>query len=158
MPALKNPRWEKFAREVAGGKSQRDAYKACGGKALNPDSAASDLAQKPEIEARIKELTRRSTNKAMERCAITKTWVMESLRENAVKAMKSPRGSSIANRALELLGTQLGLFRNDAPPVPLTVDDLTKEQLEQLIENVFGSETLMKLREELEKEPNHGVN
>jgi hypothetical protein len=54
----------------------------------------------------------------MERCAITKTWVMESLRENAEKAMKSPRGSSVANRVLDLLGTQLGLFRNDAPPIP----------------------------------------
>jgi len=105
MSALKNPRWEKFAREVARGKTQRDAYKACGGKALNPDSAASDLAQKSEVEARIKELTRRATNKAMERCAITKTWVMESLRENAEKAMKLAHGSSVANRALELIGT-----------------------------------------------------
>jgi hypothetical protein len=94
----------------------------------------------------------------MERCTITKTWVMESLRENAEKAMKSPRGSSVANRALELLGTQLGLFRNDAPPIPLTVDDLTTEQLEQLIDNVFGPETVKNLRAEMEKEPNHGVN
>ena len=156
MSALKNPRWEKFAREVARGKSQRDAYKASGGKALNPDSAASDLAQKPEVQARIEELTRRSTNKAMERCAISKAWVMESLRENAEKAMKSPRGSSVANRALELLGTQLGLFRNDAPPAPLTVDDLTLEQLEQLIENVFGPETLKSLREESKEKQNHG--
>lgn len=92
----------------------------------------------------------------MERCAITKTW--ESLRENAVKAMKSPRGSSVANRALELLGTQLGLFHNDAPPLPLTVADLTKEQLEQLIEHVFGPETLKQLLEQMENEPNHRVN
>ena len=154
MSALKNARWERFAREVARGKSQRDAYKTCGGKAVNPDSAASDLAQKPEVQGRIEELTRRSTNKAMERCAISKTWVMESLRENAVKAMKSPRGSSVANRALELLGTQLGLFRNDAPPIPLTVDDLTTEQLEQLIDNVFGPETVKNFRAEMEKERN----
>jgi hypothetical protein len=82
----------------------------------------------------------------MERCTITKTWVMESLRENAEKAMKSPLGSSVANRALELLGTQLGLFRNDAPPEPLTFDDLTMEQPEQLIENVFGTEMLNRVR------------
>jgi hypothetical protein len=76
--------------------------------------ATSDLAQKPEVEVRIEELTLRSTNKGIERCAITKGWVMESLRENAEKAMKSPRGSSVANGALEL-ETQLGLFHNDAP-------------------------------------------
>jgi hypothetical protein len=79
---------------------------------------------------------------------------MESLRENAEKAMKSPRGSSVANRALELLGAQLGLFRNDSPPIPLTVDDLTLEQLEQLIDNVFGPGTVESVREEKDKEPN----
>jgi len=133
MSALKNPRWEKFAREVARGKTQRDAYKACGGKALNPDSAASDLAQKSEVEARIKELTRRATNKAMERSAITKTWVMESLRENAEKAMKLAHGSSVANRALELIGTELGMFRSDGPPKKLTLEDLTADELRELL-------------------------
>ncbi len=133
MSALKNPRWEKFAREVASGKSQRAAYKACGGKALNPDSAASDLAQKTEIEGRIKELTRRATNKAMERAAISKGWVMESLRENAERAMKSPYGSSVANRALELIGTELGMFRSDGPPKRLTLEDLTADELRELL-------------------------
>ena len=36
--------------------------------------------------------------------------------------MKSPYGSSVANRALELLGTELGMFRNDGPVKPLTLE------------------------------------
>jgi hypothetical protein len=32
------------------------------------------------------------------------------------------------------------LFRGEPPPIPLTVDELTSEQLEQLIDNVRGPE------------------
>ena len=58
---------------------------------------------------------------------------MDSLRENAEKAMKSPRGSSVANRALELLGTELGMFRNDVPPKPPRLEDLPTEDLERML-------------------------
>ena len=69
----------------------------------------------------------------MERCTISKTWVMESLRENAEKAMKSPRGSSVANRALELIGTELGMFRSDGPAKKLTLEDLTADEIRELL-------------------------
>jgi len=64
---------------------------------------------------------------------LTKSWVIESLRANAEKAMKSPYGSSVANRALELLGTELGMFRNDGPPKPLRLEDLPTEDLERML-------------------------
>jgi hypothetical protein len=76
---------------------------------------------------------------------------MESLRENTEKAMKSPRGSSVANRALELLDTQFGLFRIAAPPAPTSLDGLTLEQLEQLIDNMFGTGTVASVRGEEER-------
>ena len=133
MPALENPKWEKFAKEVARGKTQRAAYKAIDGKAKDPDSAASDLANNPKVKARIKELTSRVTDKAIERAALTKSWVIESLRANAEKAMKSPYGSSVANRALELLGTELGMFRNDGLPKPPRLEDLPTEDLERML-------------------------
>ena len=59
--------------------------------------------------------------------------MIESLRANAEKAMKSPYGSSVANRALELLGTELGMFRNDGPPKPPRLEDLPTEDLERML-------------------------
>ena len=35
---------------------------------------------------------------------INKAWVLERLRENAIKGMQQKGGSSVANRALELIG------------------------------------------------------
>jgi hypothetical protein len=88
---------------------------------------------RPCLERRIKELTRRATDKAMERAAISKGWVMEQLRLNAEKALESPHGSSVANRALELIGTELGMFRSDGPPKRLTLEDLTADELRELL-------------------------
>ena len=58
---------------------------------------------------------------------------MESLRENAEKAMKLANGSSVANRALELIGTELGMFRSDGPPKPLNVEGLTAKQIREML-------------------------
>jgi hypothetical protein len=86
-----------------------------------------------QVKARIKELTARVTDKAIERAAITKSWVLEKLRENAEKALEAPHGSSVANRALELLGTELGMFRNVGPPKPPRLEDLPTEDLEKML-------------------------
>ena len=42
---------------------------------------------RPSWIKRIKELTARVTDKAIERVALTKSWVLEQLRENAEKAL-----------------------------------------------------------------------
>lgn len=39
---------------------------------------------------------------------ISRTWLLEKLKENALNALKQERGSSIANRALELIGKEIG--------------------------------------------------
>ncbi len=87
MPILDRPSWEKFAKAVATGKTQGAAYKACGFKVKDVDSAASDLANNPKVKQRIRELTARVTDKAIERAALTKEWVLEGLRSNAEKAL-----------------------------------------------------------------------
>jgi hypothetical protein len=68
------------------------------------------------LVTRIKELTARVTDKAIERAALTKAWVIERLRENAEKALEAPHGSAVANRALELLGTELSSSAMMSPP------------------------------------------
>lgn len=60
MPAIRNPRYERFAQGIAKGKSQHDAYIYAGyapnQKAKDVRSNAGSLARKPEIAARVAEL------------------------------------------------------------------------------------------------------
>jgi hypothetical protein len=46
----------------------------------------------------------------VEELAITKEWVLLKLKENAINVLKVEGGSPVANRALELLGKELGMF------------------------------------------------
>ena len=83
------------------------------------------------------ELARRATNKCIERVsectAVTKEYIIEQLLDNAELARKSgaygPR-----NRALELMGKELGMFGDQPPPQPpRTLEDLPTEILEQIL-------------------------
>ena len=134
MPVPDKPSWEKFAKAVATGKTQRAAYKSAGFKAKDADSAASDLANNPKIKQRIRELTARVTDKAVERAALTKEWVIEGLRSNAEKALRVEGGSAVANRALELLGKELGLFRDPVDKPPVKLEELPDEVLASMLE------------------------
>lgn len=64
---------------------------------------------------------------------MTKSWVLEGLRDNADKALKVPDGSAVANRALELIGKQLGMFAEKLPAKPITLEDLSTEDLKKLL-------------------------
>ena len=57
MPVLKNPKHEIFVQYVIAGTSAADAYKLSGFNGKDARKRASDLRTKPEIKARIKELT-----------------------------------------------------------------------------------------------------
>jgi hypothetical protein len=133
MPVLDKPSWEKFAKAVATGKTQRAAYKLSGFRAKDVDSAASDLANNPKVKQRIRELTARVTDKAIERAALTKEWVLEGLRSNAEKALQVEGGSAVAYRALELLGNHLGLFKEPEQKLPLKLEDLPMETLANML-------------------------
>ncbi len=120
MPVLKNARHERFAQALARGKSQEDAYEFAG---YSPSrSAASRLATDVNICERLAELTERAADKAV----IDKAWVLDRLRLNAETCMaldfvKDPLGNATtavthnpaaANKALELLGKELGMFKD----------------------------------------------
>lgn len=67
MPALKDHRKEKYAQELAKGKTQVEAYKASGFRAVKPDCVtvvANRMAHKPDVEARIAELKEVSAMRA----------------------------------------------------------------------------------------------
>ena len=129
MPVLPNAKWELFAQELAKGKTLEEAHGLAGYKANR--STAATLRQNPNISARVAELLAereqmhsQSTAKAIERAALTKEWIIARLVENAERAMqaepvKDDNGNvvgdyqyqgNVANRALELLGKEIGMF------------------------------------------------
>jgi phage terminase small subunit len=122
MPMLENTRHERFAQEVAAGKSASEAYQNAGydAKGNSAEAAASRLLRNVKVADRVSELQER----VAEGIVLTRQWVVERLIENANKAMQSvavldsdgqPVGEyrydgGVANRALELLGKELGMF------------------------------------------------
>ncbi len=123
MPALPNTQHEKFVLELLSGKSQADAYMAAGYKAKSTgvaSAAATRLLKDTAIQQRITELQ----TKAADKTALTKSWVIEKLIENVERAMTAEPvrdkdgnaigdysyNGSVANRALELLGKEQGMF------------------------------------------------
>jgi phage terminase small subunit len=128
MPVLKNPKHERFSQELANGKSAAEAYVAAGYKpnAGNPSKLKSDERISHRISEILSERDRMhagATEKAAERLSIDREWVLARLVENANRAMQAEPvkvggektgeykyDGSVANRALELLGKELGMF------------------------------------------------
>ena len=129
MPALTNPRYERFAQELAGGKTLEQAHGLAGFK-VNRGNATT-LKHKESIRSRIAEITEtrqkadnQSLRRAVKQAGLTKQWVIERLMENVERSMQEqpvigpggkPTGTythngQAANRALELLGKELGMF------------------------------------------------
>ncbi len=103
MPMLKNSRHELFAQALAAGKPADEAYQEAGFSANRGN--ASRLRTNENVVARIAELQGR----VAEGLVITKQWILERLVENMNRAMQTDQGA-VANRALELLGKEHGMF------------------------------------------------
>ena len=121
MPALRNQRHERFAVELAKGCSQTEAAKRAGYKGSR--FHASRLATKSNIKARVAELEARTAEKVTQITAMDRAWVLEELRAN-LERHKETNGA-VANRALELIGKELGLFIN-RKEITHKEDDLDK--------------------------------
>jgi phage terminase small subunit len=122
MPILKNPRHERFAQELAKGKSASEAYELAGFKAN--DGNCIRLKGNERVASRVAELQQR----AAARVEVDKQWVLEQLIDNATKA-KAKEDYSPANRALELVGKELGMFIDRSERgAPGEFDELDVEQ------------------------------
>ena len=129
MPALQNPKHERFAQELAKGLTADKAYEAAGFKPNRGNAAT--LKQKESISTRVVELLSereaihaQATAEAIKSTALTKEWVIQTLMENVARAMQTVEvkradgtgtgefqyQGSVANKALELLGKELGMF------------------------------------------------
>lgn len=114
MPALENPKHERFAQALAAGKSAVDAYE-CSGYRRNRGHA-STLRKNPELLKRVDEILEsrgqiqgRGALAAIERARLSKTTVIEMLLADRELARQNGQ-SSAAIRATELLGKELGMF------------------------------------------------
>lgn len=149
---------EKFAQAVAGGVSPVEAYREVYGaknrsaKTLGEDACRAS--KHPKIYARIEELRAKATEKVVAKLALTKEWVLSELvKVNAAAQAAEPvldrEGNSTgeykanlaaANRALELIGKELGMFvdRKEIRTSPL--DDLSHDDLVALDELIARDE------------------
>jgi len=151
MPVLENTRHEKFAHEIAKGTSSREAYKLAGYEPKNDataDACASRLLSNAGITRRVAEIKEGISVVAIEKTAISKAWVIAKLVENVERAMQAeavldPQGNptgeykyngNVANRALELIGKEQGMFvdRKEVG-APGDFDRLSDDELAQSI-------------------------
>ena len=128
MPILDNPRQEQFCQLVAGGMSYTQAYEEAGYAPSQKN--ASRMMTFEVVKARVNELLNEQLEARQEVAVITKTWVLEQLRRNYERAMEIEPierdgvifgfqyNGSVANRALELIGKELGMFQ-DKPPAEI---------------------------------------
>ena len=154
MPALTNPKYERYAQELAKGKTADDAYAVAGYKQNRKN--ASRLKANEDILGRIAELLAerefihaQATSDAVKSVGLTKGWVIETLMENVAKAMQAQAvrddegnvigefsyQGSVANKALELLGKEVGMFI-DRKEVgrPGEFESMNAEQLREYID------------------------
>jgi phage terminase small subunit len=132
MPALSNPKHERFCLLFVKGETAGNAtasYKAAGYSGNR--RAASVLGQRPDIRGRVAELStsvakiaERVEERLIEKGVATQEWIIERLVENVNRAMQAvavldsngePTGEykydgAVANKALELLGKERGMF------------------------------------------------
>jgi len=160
MPVLKHAKHERFAQELANGVPGTGAYILAGYKKDSGNAAR--LQQDDRIIQRVSEILSereaihaQATAIAIEKTALTKEWVIEKLRKNALIALGeeklkasvfvksagevkeieiTARDAGAANRALELLGKEMGMFidRHEIGG-PGDFDHMSDEELNQLI-------------------------
>jgi hypothetical protein len=105
MPILENQRHERFAQGLAKGLCADKAYVEAGFRANRGNAIR--LKANERVVKRVEELQGR----AVEGVQISKQWVMEQLVDNVVKA-KEAKEFAPANKALELLGKEVGMFKD----------------------------------------------
>jgi phage terminase small subunit len=149
---LKNQKHEIFALQIAEGKTATEAALVAGYSEKTARAQGSRLLTKADIVDRVNELRARVNEKAASSAAVSKAWVIAHLKENAERSMQAvpvvdkngnETGEYIwnpnaANRSLELIGKELGMF---VERKRITIEDLRElstEELLALLEDVNG--------------------
>jgi hypothetical protein len=128
MPPLEIHKQELFAQALAQhGHMTRAAIEA-GYSTKGAGVAGSRLAAKPKVKQRIMELQRDNREKVQRAVVADRAWVLNSLVANAEDALKA-KDRSAANRALELVGKELGMFIERKMDLKSPLDGLSADDL-----------------------------
>ena len=115
MPVLTNQRHERFAQELARGKTTVDAYETAGYS--HDRGAASRLSSKDNIRKRVAELQQ----SAWDKTELTREWVIEQLKALHSAAVENGQIGN-AKGCVELIGKDLGMFRDSERAANVTVN------------------------------------
>jgi phage terminase small subunit len=150
MGVLKNAKHEHFAQLVAKGETPPRAYVLAGYSDQGAAQSANRLLKSAYVSDRLEELRKTieepARERAIEKAALDKSWVLSQLMENVSMAKAAepvldregkPTGEykqnlNAANKALELLGKELGMFierRETGGPGDFA--ELTDEELDR---------------------------
>jgi hypothetical protein len=111
MGMLKNAKHEQFAHEIANGLTREDAYACVYDKVDGKKQSAYRLLTRADIAARVEELRAGAERRVEEKIGVTKAWVIQELQAVHQAAVAKDNGS-VSNRSLELIGKELGMFRD----------------------------------------------
>lgn len=117
---LPNPRHERFAQALAGGKDASAAFVDAGYKPSR--SNASRLSTNENVQARVRHLQAKAAAAVTKKVSVDRQWVLDQLIVNAVKARKKGDFAP-SNRALELLGKEIAGMFVDHRRVSLELDE-----------------------------------
>ncbi|CAB4164922.1 hypothetical protein UFOVP817_2 [uncultured Caudovirales phage] len=110
MPALKNPKWEKFAQAVAlsvpAAKAYRDGWNC---SAESAETHGPRLARNGQVSVRIEELRGKVAESAEKKFNLTKDAWLEELREIATEARQA-EDFSAATGALSQIGKAAAFY------------------------------------------------
>ena len=132
MGLLNNPRQEHFAQLVATGQSPAQAYAAAGYEEKTAYTCGPRLLKRPEVRSRVTELQQTAAQTSVSRAALSRDFVVRELMDNALKAKENHEWPA-SNRALELLGRELGMFVERVCTWSGRLEDLDPEQLDNYL-------------------------
>lgn len=136
MPALKNHKHELFAGFVAKGERPARAYALAGYQGKGSDQSASRLLKTSLVSARVVELRESleapAREEAIARATIDREYVLSKLKTIAEDHARDNPGPAV--RALELMGRELGMFRDPrGPNTNDMLENIPMGRLQQMI-------------------------
>ena len=131
MSALRNPRHEQFAQLIAAGKTPAEAYPLVGYAEKTAYTCGPRLLKQASVAARVAELQQTVAVATVTKLSLSREFVLRELMDNAMQAKKNKEWSA-SNRALELIGKDLGMFDHPEPDWDGDLATLTDQQLERI--------------------------
>jgi phage terminase small subunit len=131
MPPLDNPRWERFAQELAKGQSQTGAYLAAGYKgAKSPTTAASRLLTNVKILERVRELQERGAARA-EVTVESLIREAEEIRKEALAARQFSAAIAAVREKGVLSGKRVERSERGGPGEYADLENMTADELRE---------------------------